>query len=60
MLASLRAGGVEVAQSATGTSVGAALLCLGPRAAPDTRRHPPPEDAAALAGHAARWRALLA
>jgi sugar (pentulose or hexulose) kinase len=60
MLASLRAGGVEVAQSATGTSVGAALLCLPRRAAPATREVPAPPDAGRLAAHAARWRRAVA
>ncbi|MEY4983645.1 MAG: hypothetical protein RIR62_1911 [Pseudomonadota bacterium] len=60
MLASLRAGGVEVAQSATGTSVGAALLCLPRRAAPATRKVPAPPDAGRRAALAARWRLAVA
>ncbi|MGL4310954.1 MAG: FGGY-family carbohydrate kinase [Paracoccaceae bacterium] len=58
MLASLRPEGVEIAASATGTSVGAALLCLG-RAVPPpaTRTAAPPVHSGQLAGYAARWRA---
>lgn len=58
MLASLRTGGVEITASATGTSVGAALLCLG-RAAPPpaTRTAVLPTHSAQLAEYAARWRA---
>lgn len=58
MLASLRPEGVEVAHSATGTSVGAAMLCLGAAQAPETRRIAAPADAARLSDYAARWRAL--
>jgi len=56
MLAALRPEGVEVAASATGTSAGAALLCLPQGAAPATRKVPPPQDAAALRAYAAAWR----
>ncbi|ARC39007.1 carbohydrate kinase (plasmid) [Paracoccus yeei] len=55
MLAALRGEGVETATSATGTSVGAALLCLPPRAAPATRTWPVPARADALRLHARRW-----
>lgn len=56
MLAALRPEGVETAQSATGTSVGAALLCLHHRAAPATQATAAPPDAAALRSYADRWR----
>lgn len=59
MLATLRTQGVETAQSATGTSTGAALLCLPGAAAPVTHRHPAPPEATALACLAAEWRAAL-
>lgn len=52
MLAALRPDGVEIAASATGTSVGAALLCLGTAAAPATR---PVTPDPALGGYAAAW-----
>ena len=52
MLATLRPEGVELAASATGTSVGAALLCLGNVAAPATRAVSPDP---ALAPYAADW-----
>ncbi|WP_410216584.1 FGGY-family carbohydrate kinase [Paracoccus sp. (in: a-proteobacteria)] len=55
MLAVLRDGGVEVAGSATGTSVGAALLCLPQATAPATRDWPRPDHAEALCVHALRW-----
>ena len=57
MLATLRPEGVELAASATGTSVGAALLCLGTAAAPATRAVAPDP---ALAPHAAAWMAAVA
>lgn len=57
MLAALRPDGVETAQSATGTSVGAALLCLDHAASPLTRRVPPPGQAVALSEYASAWRA---
>ena len=62
MLAAICPAGVEVAQSATGTSAGAALLALGPEAvaaAPLTQPVPRPKDAAALSDLAAQWRARL-
>ena len=60
MLAALRPDGVETATSATGTSVGAALLCMTSAAAPQTHVVPPPLDAANLVAHAAEWRRTLA
>ena len=59
MLAALREGGVEVAASATGTSVGAALLSLGQAAPPATRAVPVPDNAEALRLYAGRWRAAV-
>lgn len=56
MLAALRPEGVEVAQSATGTSAGAALLCMDEVRAPQTASVPPPAHAATLAGYASAWR----
>ncbi|MBH0239493.1 FGGY-family carbohydrate kinase [Methylobrevis albus] len=58
MLASLSPEGVETAASATGTSTGAALLCLPASAPPATRPAPPPADRAALLDYAARWNGL--
>lgn len=55
MLAALRPEGVEIATSATGTSTGAALLCLPGAAAPATRIIAPPADRDALAAYAGRW-----
>ncbi|MBE3636866.1 FGGY-family carbohydrate kinase [Mangrovicoccus algicola] len=55
MLAALRPEGVETAASATGTSVGAALLML-PEAPPPATRAVIPGDSAALRDYAARWR----
>lgn len=52
MLAALRPEGVEIATSATGTSVGAALLVLPGGTAPATRRVDVPDDAEALRGYA--------
>lgn len=57
MLAALRPGGVEVAASATGTSVGAALLCLPAATPPATRAHAVPAHADALRAYAADWQA---
>ncbi|MBM3603397.1 MAG: carbohydrate kinase [Alphaproteobacteria bacterium] len=56
MLASVSAGGVELAASATGTSVGAALLCLDQARPPDTRKV---AGDPALAAYAATWRAAV-
>ncbi len=57
MLAALRPDGVEIAASATGTSVGAALLVLGQADPPATTKIPRPAGAGALLDYAARWRA---
>ncbi|MBT9386206.1 FGGY-family carbohydrate kinase [Pseudooceanicola sp. CBS1P-1] len=59
MLACLRPEGVRVATSATGTSIGAALL-FEDRRSGDTRAIAPPADAEALRAYAARWQALTA
>ncbi|MGP9804899.1 FGGY-family carbohydrate kinase [Paracoccus sp. NSM] len=59
MLAALTPGGVSVAASATGTSVGAAMLCLPDARPPQTRLWAPRgsgSDRAALADYAERWR----
>ncbi len=58
MLSAVSPDGVQTAASATGTSAGAALLCLGTTARPETRSHPPPADAEALRAVSARWKAL--
>ncbi|MCZ0963288.1 FGGY-family carbohydrate kinase [Paracoccus benzoatiresistens] len=55
MLAALRPEGVEVAASSTGTSVGAALLCLGAAFTPRTMAWPVPDNAGALRDYAAQW-----
>ncbi|MDP5306617.1 FGGY-family carbohydrate kinase [Paracoccus spongiarum] len=60
MLAALRPDGVETAGSATGTSVGAALLCLTDTRPPATRVWPQPADRAGLAAYGARWQAAVA
>lgn len=60
MLAALCPGGVETAESATGTSAGAALLCVAGAPAPATRAHPAPGHAAALRAYAAAWQAAVA
>lgn len=56
MLAAIRPEGVEIATSATGTSTGAALLCLETAPAPATRAVPPPARAEALRRYARLWR----
>ncbi len=58
MLAALRPEGLRIAASATGTSVGAALLLMPEVAPPATSAVPVPADAAALRAYAARWQAL--
>ncbi len=58
MLAALSPGGVQIAASATGTSAGAALLCLTAPSVPATSPVPTPADARALADYAAQWRQL--
>ncbi|MFN3278693.1 MAG: FGGY-family carbohydrate kinase [Paracoccus hibiscisoli] len=57
MLTALRPEGVQIATSATGTSVGAALLCLPAAVPPATRRHPVPRNADALRTYARAWQA---
>ena len=59
MLSSLSPGGVETAASATGTSVGAALLCLGAVAPPATRPVLPVGGRSALQAYAALWNARV-
>ncbi|MEO1948511.1 FGGY-family carbohydrate kinase [Thioclava sp.] len=59
MLAALRPEGVKVAQSATGTSVGAALLALPENAPPKARSHQQPEQADALRAYFERWREAI-
>lgn len=54
MLAAVSPGGVSVAASATGTSVGAAMLCLPDARPPQTRDWPP--RSTGLADYAERWR----
>lgn len=58
MLAALHSDGIETARSATGTSAGAALLCMKHAAAPDTIRTPPPANAALLEEYAEKWLSL--
>jgi sugar (pentulose or hexulose) kinase len=58
MLAAVSPEGVEVAASATGTSAGAALLCLGPAAPPPTQPVALPDHVPALVCYADKWRAL--
>lgn len=60
MLASLRPDGVEVASSATGTSVGAALLLLDRAMPRGTVVHVPGADPADCRRYADRWRAAVA
>jgi sugar (pentulose or hexulose) kinase len=60
MLSTLRPEGVEVASSATGTSAGAALLCLPVSAGPQTRRIPVPQDAPKLRAIAQAWQSATA
>lgn len=59
MLAAVSPEGVETAASATGTSSGAALLCLGSVTPPATRAVAIPGDRDALAAYAGRWRDLV-
>ena len=58
MLAAVRPDGLEVATSATGTSVGAALLALGASTPPATSPVAIPPDVARYLALAERWRAL--
>jgi sugar (pentulose or hexulose) kinase len=55
MLAVQSPDGAETAASATGTSTGAALLCLGSSPPPATRPAPLPQERDALRAYAARW-----
>lgn len=55
MLSSLWPEGIEIATSATGTSVGAALLSLGAVTAPATRAVRRPDTAQVLTAYAKRW-----
>lgn len=57
MLAALRPGGVETAASATGTTIGAAMLMLDHPPTPATTPHLAQTDAADLRAYAERWRA---
>lgn len=59
ILTALTRGGVETAQSATATSAGAVMLCLGRAARPSTTGVTPFEDHhQALAAYATRWAGL--
>ncbi len=58
MLAGVSPDGVETAASATGTSCGAALLCLDAALPPATRCAPPPDDHAAVSAIATQWNNL--
>ncbi len=60
MLSALSPGWVQVAASATGTSVGAAMLCLTAPPLPATSPVQVPADQGALAAYAAHWRKLTA
>lgn len=60
MLAAICPGGVEIAASATGTSVGAAMLCLPEARGPATTAHPLPPAVAELRAYAAAWGQRLA
>ncbi|MFC7705417.1 FGGY-family carbohydrate kinase [Plastorhodobacter daqingensis] len=57
MLAALCPDGIAEAASTTGTSVGAALLCLPAARPPPTRPWPEPADTALMEDYARRWRA---
>ena len=60
MLASLRPGGVETAASATGTSIGAALLMQAASPKPATVLHATPPAKVDLARYAFLWRSAIA
>ncbi len=60
MLATLCPDSVQVALSATGTSVGAALLALAPQGPPQTEPWPRPAHAPALAAYARAWAGQVA
>lgn len=59
MLTAICPGGVRVASSATGTSVGAGMLLLDRPHAPQTVAIPPSNEADALRHYAAVWRARV-
>lgn len=59
MLAALRPDGIDIAGSATGTSIGAALLCLTGAAAPGRQRIAPPAQADRLVARGRQWRDLV-
>ena len=58
MLTALRPHGVETAASTTGTSIGAALLCLDSATPAPTMPHAQPSDASVLRTIARRWQEL--
>ncbi|WP_322892381.1 MULTISPECIES: FGGY-family carbohydrate kinase [unclassified Yoonia] len=58
MLSALSSGEVAVADSATGTSVGATLLCLRHAAPTQTQSVAPPTDSASLITYAKHWHSL--
>ena len=60
MLASLRPGGVETAASATGTSIGAALLMQASSPKPETAAHAIPSAKSDLLRYASLWRSASA
>ena len=60
MLASISPEGLRIALSATGTSVGAALLALGKQTPPRTENLSAPADAAALAAYGQSWKNWIA
>lgn len=59
MLAAISPDGVQTATSATGTSVGAAMLALGSVAEPVTQVVPDPPDADALRAYAQEWESTV-
>ncbi|MDS9468979.1 FGGY-family carbohydrate kinase [Paracoccus sp. MBLB3053] len=60
MLAVLRGDGVEIARNATGTSVGAALLCMSSAEPPVSRGWALPDQAEDMASYASAWRQEVA
>ncbi len=59
MLAATCPDGVEIATSSTGTSAGAAMLCIDAAPSPSTRKIERPADQPMLADYAARWRGIV-
>lgn len=59
MLAATCPAGVEIATSSTGTSAGAAMLCIGAAPSPSTREIASHADQPMLADYAARWRGCV-